>query len=29
MDLIELIGNTPLVSLDRINPKADSVRILG
>lgn len=29
MELIELIGNTPLVSLDRINPMADSVRILG
>jgi cysteinyl-tRNA synthetase len=29
MELIELIGNTPLVSLDRINPMADSVPILG
>ncbi len=29
MELIELIGNTPLVSLDRINPRFDSVRILG
>lgn len=29
MELMELIGKTPLVSLDRINPRADSVRIFG
>lgn len=29
MNLIELIGNTPLASLDKMNPKPGKVRILG
>ena len=29
MELEQLIGNTPLVTLNRINPKPESVRILG
>ncbi|MCC7224163.1 MAG: cysteine synthase B, partial [Chitinophagales bacterium] len=29
MDLLSLIGNTPLVSLQRINPRPNAVQLYG